>query len=143
MVCPHATIRVKAYEPELLKGAPETFKSIDVRNKEYKEEGLKYTIQIAPEDCTGCGVCVEACPAKQKTDKSKKALVMEPQLPLRNTEAENWDFFLNIPEMDRSKIPLNSIRTQQLQEPLFEFSGACLGMWRNSIYQNGHSVIWR
>lgn len=127
MVCPHATIRVKAYEPELLEGAPESFKSIDVRNKEYAAEGLKYTIQVAPEDCTGCGVCVEACPAKQKTDKSKKALVMEPQLPLRNAEAKNWDFFLSIPEMDRSKIPLNSIRTQQLQEPLFEFSGACLG----------------
>jgi pyruvate-ferredoxin/flavodoxin oxidoreductase len=127
MVCPHATIRIKAYEPELLKDAPETFKSIDVRNKEYAEEGLKYTIQVAPEDCTGCGVCVEVCPAKQKSDKSKKALVMEPQLPLRNTEAANWDFFLNIPEMDRNKIPLNSIRTQQLQEPLFEFSGACSG----------------
>lgn len=127
MVCPHATIRIKAYDPALLGDAPDTFKSIDVRNKEYREEGLKYTIQVAPEDCTGCGVCVEVCPAKQKTDKSKKALVMEPQLPLRQQEAENWDFFLNIPEMDRNKIPLNSIRTQQLQEPLFEFSGACSG----------------
>ena len=127
MVCPHATIRIKAYEPALLKNAPETFKSVDVRNKEYAEEGLKYTIQIAPEDCTGCGVCVEVCPAKQKTDKSKKALVMEPQLALRNSEAKNWDFFLDIPEMDRNKIPLNSIRTQQLQQPLFEFSGACSG----------------
>jgi len=127
MVCPHATIRIKAYEPELLKDAPETFKSVDVRNKEYAAEGLKYTIQVAPEDCTGCSVCVEVCPAKQKSDKSKKALVMEPQLPLRQAEVENWDFFLNIPEMDRNKIPLNSIRTQQLQEPLFEFSGACLG----------------
>jgi pyruvate-ferredoxin/flavodoxin oxidoreductase len=127
MVCPHATIRIKAYEPELLNDAPETFKSIDVRNKEYAAEGLKYTVQVAPEDCTGCGVCVEVCPAKQKSDKSKKALVMEPQLPLRNSEAANWDFFLDIPEMDRGKIPLNSIRTQQLQEPLFEFSGACSG----------------
>jgi pyruvate-ferredoxin/flavodoxin oxidoreductase len=127
MVCPHATIRIKAYEPELLENAPETFKSIDARNKEFKEQGLKYTIQVAPEDCTGCGVCVEVCPAKQKADKSKKALVMEPQIPLRNQEAKNWDFFLNIPEMDRNKIALNSIRTQQLQEPLFEFSGACSG----------------
>ena len=127
MVCPHATIRIKAYDPEILKDAPETFKSIDIRNKEYAAEGLKYTIQVAPEDCTGCSVCVEVCPAKQKSDKSKKALVMEPQLPLRNAEAKNWDFFLSIPEMDRNKIPLNSIRTQQLQEPLFEFSGACLG----------------
>jgi pyruvate-ferredoxin/flavodoxin oxidoreductase len=75
MVCPHATIRIKAYEPELLSGAPETFKSIDVRNKEYAEEGLKYTIQIAPEDCTGCGVCVEACPAKQNRIKARKPLL--------------------------------------------------------------------
>lgn len=127
MVCPHATIRIKAYDPALLKNAPETFKSIEVRNKEFAEDGMVYTIQVAPEDCTGCGVCVEVCPAKQKTDKSKKALVMEPQLPLRNSEAKNWDFFLSIPEMDRNKIPLNSIRTQQLQQPLFEFSGACSG----------------
>jgi len=127
MVCPHATIRIKAYDPALLGDAPETFKSIDARNKEFKEEGLKYTIQVAPEDCTGCGVCVEVCPAKQKVDKSKKALVMEPQLPLRKAEAENWDFFLDIPEMDRNRLGLNSIRTQQLQEPLFEFSGACSG----------------
>lgn len=127
MVCPHATIRIKAYDPALLKNAPETFKSIEVRNKEYADEGMSYTIQIAPEDCTGCGVCVEVCPAKQKSDKSKKALVMEAQLPLRNAEAKNWDFFLSIPEMDRNKIPLNSLRTQQLQQPLFEFSGACSG----------------
>jgi len=127
MVCPHATIRIKAYEPELLENAPETFKSIDARNKEFKEDNLKYTIQVAAEDCTGCGVCVEVCPAKQKADKSKKALVMEPQLPLRAQEAKNWDFFLSIPDMDRNKIALNSIRTQQLQEPLFEFSGACSG----------------
>jgi pyruvate-ferredoxin/flavodoxin oxidoreductase len=126
-VCPHATIRIKAYDPALLADAPETFKSIEVRNKEFAEDGLKYTIQVAPEDCTGCGVCVEVCPAKQKTDKSKKALVMEPQLALRDAEAKNWDFFLSIPEMDRNKIPLNSIRTQQLQQPLFEFSGACAG----------------
>ena len=127
MVCPHATIRIKAYDPALLNNAPETFKSIEVRNKEYADEGMSYTIQVAPEDCTGCGVCVEVCPAKQKSDKSKKALVMEAQLPLRNAEAKNWDFFLSIPEMDRNKIPLNSLRTQQLQQPLFEFSGACSG----------------
>ncbi len=126
-VCPHATIRMKVYDPKHLENAPETFKSVDVRNKEFKELGYKYTIQVAPEDCTGCGVCVEVCPAKSKRDKSKKALVMEPQLPLRNQEAKNWDFFLNLPELDRNLIGLNSIRTQQLQEPLFEFSGACTG----------------
>lgn len=127
MVCPHATIRIKVYDEKLLKDAPETFKWTDTRNKDYKEKGYKYTIQVAPEDCTGCGVCVEACPAKNKQDKSKKALVMEPQLPLRAQEAENWGFFLDIPELDRSEIPLNSIRTQQIQQPLFEFSGACSG----------------
>ena len=127
MVCPHATIRIKAYDPKYLEGAPATFKSAEIRNKEMKEEGLVYTIQVAPEDCTGCGVCVEVCPAKNKRDKSKKALVMEPQLPLKMQEAENWDFFLEIPELDRNKISLDSIRTQQLQQPLFEFSGACSG----------------
>ncbi len=127
MVCPHATIRIKVYDEEILKDAPKTFKSLDARNKEFKEKGYKYTIQVAPEDCTGCGVCVEVCPAKNKQDKSKKALVMEPQLPLRAQEIDNWDFFLKIPELDRSEIPLNSIRTQQIQQPLFEFSGACSG----------------
>jgi pyruvate-ferredoxin/flavodoxin oxidoreductase len=127
MVCPHATIRIKVYEPTVLKGAPKAFKHVDVRNKELGADGMRYTIQVAPEDCTGCGVCVEVCPAKQKSDKSKKALVMEPQLALRNQESKNWDFFLSIPEMDRNKIALNSIRTQQLQQPLFEFSGACSG----------------
>jgi len=127
LVCPHATIRIKVYEPAVLKGAPKTFKNVDVRNKELGADGMRYTIQVAPEDCTGCGVCIEVCPAKQKSDKSKKALVMEPQLALRNQEAANWDFFLSIPEMDRNKIALNSIRTQQLQQPLFEFSGACSG----------------
>ncbi len=127
MVCPHATIRIKVYDGDILKDAPETFKWTEARNKEYKEKGYKYTIQVAAEDCTGCGVCVESCPAKNKQDKSKKALVMEPQLPLRVQEAKNWDFFLKIPELDRSEIPLNSIRTQQIQQPLFEFSGACAG----------------
>ena len=126
-VCPHATIRIKVYDPKQLNKAPESFKSIDPRNKDFKEKGYKYTIQVAPEDCTGCGVCVEVCPAKNKRDKSKKALDMQPQLPLRAQEAENWDYFLDIPELDRSEISIDNIRTQQLQEPLFEFSGACSG----------------
>lgn len=127
MVCPHATIRIKVFDSKHLKNAPETFKSTDPRNKEFKEKGYKYSIQIAPEDCTGCGVCVEVCPAKNKQDKSKKALYLEPQPPLREQEAKNWDFFLDIPDLDRSEISLDSIRTQQLQQPLFEFSGACSG----------------
>lgn len=127
MVCPHATIRIKVYDEKELEGAPETFKSVGVRNKAWKEKDYKYTIQVAAEDCTGCGVCVEVCPAKSKQDKSKKALYMEPQLPLRNQERENWDFFLDIPELDRSEVPLDTLRTQQVQQPLFEFSGACSG----------------
>ena len=126
MVCPHATIRIKIYDDKHLNGAPETFKHATPREKEFRE-GMKYTIQIAPEDCTGCGVCVEVCPAKNKFDKSKKALYMQPQLPLRAQEAKNWDYFLNIPDLDRKLIETDKIRTQQLQQPLFEFSGACAG----------------
>jgi pyruvate-ferredoxin/flavodoxin oxidoreductase len=125
MVCPHATIRIKAYNAEVLTDAPETFKSTDVRDRDWK--GMKYTIQIAPEDCTGCNLCVDVCPAKNKAMLGRKALNMEPQAPLREAERENWDFFLNIPEMDRRNIKTNSIRQQQVQQPLFEFSGACSG----------------
>ncbi|MFN3781696.1 MAG: 2-oxoacid:acceptor oxidoreductase family protein, partial [Candidatus Kapaibacteriota bacterium] len=124
-VCPHATIRIKVYEPKYLENAPATFKFTNARDKEFA--GLKYTIQVAPEDCTGCGVCVEVCPAKDKTNPKRKALNMEPQLPLRKQEAENWDFFLRIPDFERTKIKVSNIRQQQLQRPLFEFSGACAG----------------
>ena len=126
-VCPHATIRIKVYDEKLLEGAPATFKFTDAKDKGFKVDGLKYTIQVAPEDCTGCGACVEVCPAKNKSNTSLLAINMQPQMPLRETEAENWDFFLNIPDMDRTKINVNQIRLQQLQRPLFEFSGACSG----------------
>ncbi len=125
MVCPHAVIRIKVYEPALLEGAPKTFKATDVRDREW--EGLKYTIQVAPEDCTGCALCVDVCPARNKSALGRKAINMEPQPPLRAQEAHNWDFFLSIPEMDRRKIKVSSIRQQQVQQPLFEFSGACSG----------------
>ena len=88
---------------------------------------MKYTIQVAPEDCTGCGICVDICPAKNKSETRLKAINMAPQPPLRAPERENWEFFLKIPELDRSKIKLSAIRQQQVQEPLFEFSGACAG----------------
>ena len=127
LVCPHATIRIKVYDEKHLAGAPETFKFTDARDKGWKTDNLKYTIQVAPEDCTGCGACVEVCPAKNKSNVSLLAINMQPQMPLREKEAENWDFFLNIPDMDRSKININQIRLQQLQRPLFEFSGACSG----------------
>jgi len=125
MVCPHAVIRIKVYDSKNLQGAPATFKSCDARDKEWA--GMKYTIQVAPEDCTGCGVCVDVCPVKNKAETRLKAINMVPQPPLRAPEKENWEFFLNIPELDRRKIKAGTIRQQQVQEPLFEFSGACSG----------------
>ena len=125
MVCPHAVIRIKVYDSKELASAPSTFKSCDARDKEWS--GLKYTIQVAPEDCTGCGVCVDVCPVKNKQETRLKAINMVPQPPLRAPESENWDFFLQIPELDRRKIKPGTIRQQQVQEPLFEFSGACSG----------------
>jgi pyruvate-ferredoxin/flavodoxin oxidoreductase len=124
-VCPHAVIRIKVYDSKELAGAPATFKSTEVRDKDWA--GLKYTIQVAPEDCTGCGICVDICPAKNKSETRLKAINMVAQPPLREPERENWDFFLKIPELDRRKIKNTNIRQQQIQEPLFEFSGACSG----------------
>jgi pyruvate-ferredoxin/flavodoxin oxidoreductase len=124
-VCPHAVIRVKVYDPKELAGAPPTFKTSISRDKEWK--GLNYTIQVAPEDCTGCGICVDICPAKNKSETRLKAINMVAQPPLREAERENWEFFLKIPELDRRFIKNTSIRQQQAQEPLFEFSGACSG----------------
>jgi pyruvate-ferredoxin/flavodoxin oxidoreductase len=125
MVCPHAVIRGKVYDESALENAPATFKATNVKDKEYS--GQKFTIQVAPEDCTGCGICVDICPAKNKAMASRKAINMEPQLPLRQPEAANWDFFLNLPNPDRRNLHLDRIRQQQWQEPLFEFSGACAG----------------
>ena len=125
MVCPHAVMRIKVYEAKHLENAPATFKSTDATDREWR--GWKYTIQVAPEDCTGCGICVDVCPAKNKKETRLKAINMAPQPPLRQTERENWNFFLDIPDLDRRKIKLTTIRQQQVQEPLFEFSGACAG----------------
>ncbi|MBD3179615.1 MAG: pyruvate:ferredoxin (flavodoxin) oxidoreductase [Candidatus Latescibacteria bacterium] len=125
LLCPHATIRSKVYDPEILSDAPESFKSTDARAKEFK--GMKYTLQIAPEDCTGCGLCVRYCPAKNKEEEGKKAINMEMQPPIREQEKENWEFFLGIPYVDRDKVNQKSTRGVQFLEPLFEFSGACAG----------------
>ena len=124
-VCPHAVIRQKVYDPALLADAPATFKSLDAKYKEYP--GTKYTIQVAPEDCTGCALCVEACPAKDKSQAGRKALNMADQLPLREPESLNWEFFLNLPDPDRTVSLPNTIKNSQLLTPLFEFSGACSG----------------
>jgi pyruvate-ferredoxin/flavodoxin oxidoreductase len=124
MVCPHAAIRAKVYPSDLLADRPETFKAIDFKGHEFK--GMKYTIQVAPEDCTGCTLCVMVCPAKDKSNPKHKSLDMHPQRPLREAERANYAFFLDLPEVDRSAVKLDIKGTQFLQ-PLFEYSGACAG----------------
>lgn len=133
IICPHSAIRIKVYEPKLLSLSPGSFKSTEARDPDWK--GLNYTIQVAPEDCTGCGLCVEICPAEEKKSaqaegnfqKPIKALHMKPQPPLRELEKKNWEFFLNIPDYPRERIKTSSVRHQQIQEPLFEFPSACSG----------------
>ncbi|WP_243373644.1 pyruvate:ferredoxin (flavodoxin) oxidoreductase [Geotalea sp. SG265] len=124
-VCPHAAIRVKAYDPALLSGAPATFKSADSRIPEFT--GQKVTFQVAPEDCTGCGACAHNCPAVNKEDPARKALDMRFQPPLRAAEAKNYEFFLALPDMDPAQLKLDTLRGSQLSRPVFEYSGACAG----------------
>ncbi len=125
LVCPHAVIRSKVYDEAHLTGAPSTFKSNNARLPEWK--GLKYTLQVAAEDCTGCAICVDVCPARNKSEARLKAINMHPQMPLRDDERANWDFFLSLPDMDRRNVLSGSVREVQIQQPLFEFSGACTG----------------
>jgi pyruvate-ferredoxin/flavodoxin oxidoreductase len=125
LVCPHAAIRAKIYDEGSLAGAPDTFKSTPYRSNDYK--GKQYTIQVAPEDCTGCNLCVNVCPAKDRTNPKHKAIDMHPQAPLREPERVNYDFFLNIPEADRTTITKIDHKSSQFFEPLFEYSGACAG----------------
>ena len=125
-VCPHAAIRSKVFSTEAAENAPETFKHVPVKGKEF-EAGMQISYQVAPEDCTGCGLCVEICPAHDKSNVSHKALNMAPQPALREAERENWDFFLNLPEYDRDQIRWNGMKGAMIAEPLFEFSGACVG----------------
>ncbi|UCF62984.1 MAG: pyruvate:ferredoxin (flavodoxin) oxidoreductase [bacterium] len=126
MVCPHSVIRAKVYDQKYLDKAPKTFKSTAARGKEWPENS-KYTLQVAPEDCTGCYLCVEVCPVKNKEKVGLKAINMQPQMPLRNTERENWNYFLEIPEVDRTQLKVDTVKGSQFLEPLFEFSGACAG----------------
>jgi pyruvate-ferredoxin/flavodoxin oxidoreductase len=125
LVCPHAALRAKVYDDQALHGVPDSFRSAPAR---WKDLGaMKYTLQVAPEDCTGCSLCVEICPAKSKADPAHKAVNMVPQREIRAREAENWKFFLNLPEFDREKLSLRQVKDVQLLQPLFEFSGACAG----------------
>jgi pyruvate-ferredoxin/flavodoxin oxidoreductase len=123
--CPHATIRMKAFDPALLADAPAGFKSADYKGKEYA--GWKFTIQVAPDDCTGCGLCIDVCPAKDKEKAKHKAIDMEPKFDHLDRERPNWNFFLTIPDVDRTQVKADTIKGSQLLRPLFEFSGACAG----------------
>jgi pyruvate-ferredoxin/flavodoxin oxidoreductase len=125
LVCPHSVIRAKVYDDSYLGNAPATFKAVPARWKDMKDR--KYTLQVAPEDCTGCTLCVQVCPAKSKSEVKHRAINMVPQPPLREAEAANWDFFLKIPETDRKLLSPGQVKDIQLLRPLFEFSGACSG----------------
>jgi len=125
-VCPHSAIRSKVFDPALAEQAPPTFKHVPVKGKEFPE-GWHITYQVAPEDCTGCQLCVEICPAKDKKNPGRKALNMAPQPPLRVQERENWNFFLTLPELDRRSLRPTVLKDAMVFEPLFEFSGACSG----------------
>lgn len=126
-VCPHAAIRPKVYNNDLLNGAPDFFKHTAPIGKEFFKDTESYTLQVAVEDCTGCNLCVEACPIESKTQPGHKAINMQDVLPLKETEKQNWDFFISLPDIDRTRVNRGTVKGSQLLEPLFEFSGACSG----------------
>ena len=125
IVCPHSTIRTKVFGPEALEGAPDGFASKDFRARDLP--GMKLTVQVAPDDCTGCGVCVEVCPAHSKEEVKHKAINMTPVDAFLERERERWDFFLELPELDHDAMAPDTVKGSQLRQPLFEFSGACGG----------------
>ncbi len=124
-VCPHGVIRSKVYDPGLLKDAPKSFKSTEAKWRQFPK--MRYTVQVAPEDCTGCTLCTKVCPGRDKSEPKHRAINMAPEVPLKDQEAENWDFFLKLPDPDRRLLALDRIKDLQLVPPLFEFSGACAG----------------
>ncbi len=125
LVCPHGVIRGKVYEPEMLKQAPDGFKS--AKNRDPNRKDMMFTLQISPDDCTGCTLCVEVCPAKNKQQAGLKAINMEGKEPHIERERESWDFFKELPVIDRSDLNQSRVKDVQLLETLFEFSGACAG----------------
>ncbi len=125
MVCPHAVIRAKLVEPKALRNAPDGFLHAKARWKGL--DSMEYCLQVSPEDCTGCVLCVEVCPVKNKRETKFKAINMKPLEPIRSNEKENWEFFLQLPDIDRKKLRSAQVKDLQLLEPLFEFSGACAG----------------
>ncbi len=127
LICPHAAIRPKVYDKELLKDAPATFKYVDPIGKEWDKTTQAYTLQVSTEDCTGCNLCVEYCPIASKTDAYHKAINLYDKTPFQEEEKKNWDFFLSLPEVDRTKVNKNTVKGSQFLQPLFEFSGACSG----------------
>jgi len=131
LICPHGVIRMKAYPESHLKDAPKTFKAVAPKGKEFPE-GYMFTLQVSPEDCTGCGLCVQTCPVKSKKEEGKKAINMSLQEPLRFDERDNWNFFLNLPNPDRAALKTGTVKGSQFLEPLFEFSGACAGCGETS-----------
>jgi len=133
LVCPHAAIRAKVADPKLLAKRPATFKDMKYKGKEF--DGQSYMIQVAPEDCTGCTLCVEVCPGKDKKDPTKRALMMAPQMPLREAERENYAFFLDLPEVDRRLVKVETVKGSQFLQPLFEYSGACSGCGETPYYK--------
>jgi len=126
-VCPHAAIRPKVYDSNQLADAPSFFKHVAPIGKEFMKDSEAYTLQVAVEDCTGCSLCVEVCPITSKTEPGHKAINMQDVLPLKETEKQNWDFFLSLPDIDRTRVNRSTVKGSQLLEPLFEFSGACSG----------------
>jgi len=126
LVCPHTAIRSKVFSVDLTKDAPPTFKHIQIKGKEF-EQGMHVTYQVAPEDCTGCTLCVDICPAVSKTDPNYKALNMRDIVPLRDQEKENFEFFLKLPEFDRTRLRTSTIKGAMMLQPLFEFPSACVG----------------
>ncbi len=125
MACPHAVIRAKVVPPEALEDAPPTLKHMPAKWRQFK--GMEYIIQVSPEDCTGCGLCVEVCPAVDKNNPERKSLNMAPQPPIREQESKNWEFFVDLPDPPRNQLKFNVAKDVQLLTPLFEFSGACAG----------------